>query len=821
MKIELRKLSEIRPYEGNPRQNDNAVDAVAASIREFGFRQPIVVDTEGVIIVGHTRYKAALKLGLEKVPVHVARELTAEQIRAYRIADNKTAELSEWNYDLLPIELAGLSEAGFDLGLLGFDEAELAKLLSGDVKEGLTDPDDVPEPPDEATTRPGDLWILGDHRLLCGDAGKAEDVDRLLAGAAIHLVNTDPPYNVKVEPRSNNAIAAGLSSFTNDAAAAKLRSGQGNAAFDIARGKTKVGVEHHQKFDVARHPEKAKATHRKLRAKDRPLANDFVSDEEFEQMLHAWFGQIARVLKPGRSFYIWGGYANLGNYPPVLKAHGLYFSQAIVWDKQHPVLTRKDFMGCFELAFYGWREGAGHQFFGPNNATDLWHVKKVNPQNMVHLCLHPDALVLTEAGFRAIRSIQIGDRVFTGDGAFHCVEHVSAHPYASEHLYRIVAKGGNADTLASDNHPFLVWRPAKRGQRIIGGEVGWVRADEIRVGDYTLTPILAESDADPFPELDEDDWFLFGLYLAQGHLQSAGHGDRRYPAFSLHKRRQDLMERIWAKWPRAREYDHNDYRLQPTSGTVVMAFDGDAGERFEALGGRLAHGKRLAPACFALPRSKRAAILQGWLNGDGCMVHDRTYWQGSTVSADLAAHLCLLAESVGYRANVYSYDPPEEPGGIGGRRFQSRRRVYHLYFYELGRLARRGCPLRLEHDGREYSLRRVKRVEQVRYSGNVWNLSVEGHPSFQTAIGLSHNTEKPVELAVRALQYSSRPGENVLDLFGGSGSTLIAAEQTGRRAFLMEIDPLYADVIVQRFEKFTGQKAERIPTEETATNGEK
>ncbi|WP_315851812.1 DNA methyltransferase [Thermogemmata fonticola] len=803
MKIELRKLTDIRPYENNPRHNNDAVDAVAASIREFGFRQPIVVDPEGVIVVGHTRYKAALQLGLEKVPVHVATDLTPEQIKAYRIADNKTNELSDWNYDLLPIELSELQACNYDLGLLGFDPDELARLLDPGVKDGLCDPDEVPAPPDEATTRPGDLWLLGDHRLLCGDSGKPEDVDRLLKGAPIHLVNTDPPYNVKVEPRSNNAIAAGLSSFP----ASKAE------VIDVvdARGL------HHQGFDLARDASKARPTHKKLRPKDRPLANDFVSDEAFDQMLHAWFGNLARVLLPGRSFYIWGGYANLGNYPPVLKAHGLYFSQGIVWDKQHPVLTRKDFMGCFELAFYGWKEGAAHQFFGPNNATDLWHVKKVNPQNMVHLCLHPDALVLTEAGFRAIRSLQIGDRVFAGDGAFHRVEHVSVHSYTSEHLYRIVAKGGNADTLASDNHPFLVWRPAKRGQRIIGGDVGWVRADEIRVGDYTMTPLLAESDADPFPELDEEDWFLFGLYLAQGHLQRAGHGDRRYPAFSLHKRRQDLMERIWAKWPQAREYDHNDYRLEPTSGTVVMAFDGEAGERFEALGGRLAQGKRLAPACFALPRSKRVAILQGWLSGDGCMVQDRTYWQGSTVSADLAAHLCLLAESVGYRANVYSYDPPEELGGIGQRRFRSRRRVYYLYFYELGRLARRGCPLRLEHDGREYSLRRVKRVEQVKYRGDVWNLSVEGHPSFVTAVGLSHNTEKPVELAVRAMQYSSRPGENVLDLFGGSGSTLIAAEQTGRRAFVMELDPLYCDVIVQRFEQFSGKKAERIPAPEEAT----
>jgi DNA modification methylase len=119
------------------------------------------------------------------------------------------------------------------------------------------------------------------------------------------------------------------------------------------------------------------------------LANDFLSDDDFDRLLDAWFGNFARVLQPGRGFFIWGGYANLGNYPPHLKAHGLYFSQAIVWNKDHPVLTRKDFMGCFELAFYGWKEGAAHQFFGPNNALDLWSIKKVNPQNMIHLTEKP------------------------------------------------------------------------------------------------------------------------------------------------------------------------------------------------------------------------------------------------------------------------------------------------------------------------------------------------------------------------------------------------------------------------------------------------
>src|SRR5713226_7216945 len=169
MKIELWNISGIRPYANNPRVNDQAVDAVAASIKEFGFRQPIVIDAEGVIIVGHVRYLAALKLGLKKVPVHVAKDLTPEQIKAYRIADNQTANLSDWNYDLLPIELAELQGMDYDLGLLGFNEEELAELLGAGVKDGLCDPDEVPEPPDEPTTRVGDLLILGDHRLLCGN----------------------------------------------------------------------------------------------------------------------------------------------------------------------------------------------------------------------------------------------------------------------------------------------------------------------------------------------------------------------------------------------------------------------------------------------------------------------------------------------------------------------------------------------------------------------------------------------------------------------------------------------------------------------------
>jgi DNA modification methylase len=379
MKIELRPLADVKPYDRNPRDNDAAVDAVAQSIRLFSFRQPIVVDGDGVIVCGHTRWKAAQKLGLENVPVHVARDLTPEQIRAYRIADNKTAELAEWDLGLLAAEMADLGDADIDWGLLGFDVDDLAKLadISAGVKPGLVDPDSIPAPPDQAITRPGELWVLGDHRLLCGDSGIPNDVDRLLAGHSVHLVNTDPPYNVKVEPRSNNAIAAGLSSF-------------------VSYGNSDPGR------DVVRNPNAAIPTSAKLRPRDRPLQNDFVSDAAFDKMLHAWFGNIARALLPGRGFYIWGGYSNIGNYPRALTTAGLYFSQTVIWVKEHPVLTRKDFMGNHEWAFYGWREGAAHIFLGPNNVPDVWSVKKVSPQSMIHLTEKPVEL--------AVRAIQYSSR---------------------------------------------------------------------------------------------------------------------------------------------------------------------------------------------------------------------------------------------------------------------------------------------------------------------------------------------------------------------------------------------------------------------------
>jgi DNA modification methylase len=394
MQIELWPIDRVKPYPNNPRVNKDAVAAVAASLKEFGWRQPIVVDQDGVIIVGHTRLKAAKLLGYTEVPVHTATDLSPEQIKAYRIADNQTATIADWDKLLLPLELADLQCANYDLSLLGFTQDVLLGLIGTPPSDGQCDPDEVPAPPDEATTKPGDLWLLGKHRLLCGDSSKPDQLDQLLNGAEIHLVNSDPPYGVNVEPRSNNAIAAGLSTFPGT---------------------------------------KSKATSpKKLRAKDRPIANDAAVGAEFDKLLDAWFGNFSRVLVPGRSFYIWGGYANLGNYPPALKKHELYFSQGIIWDKQHPVISRKDFMGSFEICYYGWKAGAAHTFLGPNNATDLWHVKKLNHTQMVHLTEKP-----TELAVRAMQySSRPGENVldlFGGSGStLIAAEQVGRNAYLME-----------------------------------------------------------------------------------------------------------------------------------------------------------------------------------------------------------------------------------------------------------------------------------------------------------------------------------------------------------------------------------------------------
>jgi DNA modification methylase len=362
-------VSDLTLMVGNPRSHPaENLEAIKAALVEYGQVETILVNRRKhpwEVVHGNGRLQAALELGWTHVAVNIV-DIDDATAKAMTMVLNRTGELAEWNREELDKLLREVQTSEKLTAML----AELAQEqgITLTVATGLTDPDVIPKPPDEPVSRPGDLWLLGEHRLVCGDSSKAEDVDRLLDGVTIDLVVTDPPYNVRVEPRSNNAIAAGLSSFQ--------------------------GAQYHQALDLARYPQKAKPTQKKMRAKDRPLRNDFLSDEEFDQKLREWFGNAARVLKPGRAFYVFGGYANVANFPPVLKAVGLYFSQAIIWHKMHPVLTRKDYMGDHEWCFYGWKEGAAHRFFGPPNTTDVWSVKKINPQNMVHLTEKPTQLAV-------------------------------------------------------------------------------------------------------------------------------------------------------------------------------------------------------------------------------------------------------------------------------------------------------------------------------------------------------------------------------------------------------------------------------------------
>lgn len=360
MQIQMMKLSDIHPYERNPRLNDGAVEAVANSIREFGFQQPIVVDRNLVVVVGHTRLKAAERLGLPEVPVVIAENLTPEQVQAYRIADNKTGEIAEWNYDLLPVELRDLQEKDFDLSLLGFDAEELDRLLNGSdentVTDGETDPDAVPEVPDEPLSRPGELYRLGSHLLLCGDSTKAEDVARLMDGGKADLVFTDPPYGVSYRGVNN------------------------------PNGRLWEVIE-----------------------------NDDLRGEKLEEFLLAAFRNLKASLREKRAFYIWYATSNHIQFETAIRGAGLKPKQVLVWNKGM-ILGHSDYHYSFEPVFYGCHEGENCEWFGDRCQTTVWDVKRDNPQEYVHPTQKPTALAI-KAMFNSSRPGETVLDLFGGSGS--------------------------------------------------------------------------------------------------------------------------------------------------------------------------------------------------------------------------------------------------------------------------------------------------------------------------------------------------------------------------------------------------------------------
>lgn len=211
--VETWPVARLIPYARNPRKNDAAVDKMCAAIREFGFRIPVVARSDGTVIDGHLRLKAAQRLGLADVPVALADDLTEAQIKAFRLLANRSANWAAWDDDLLTLEFQDLRDLGFDLGLTGFDPGEIAGFLADPVV-GLTDPDEVPAVPEHPVSRLGDVWVLGAHRLICGDCTDPATVERVLGSVQPHLMVTDPPYGVEYDPTWRNRAGVSASART-------------------------------------------------------------------------------------------------------------------------------------------------------------------------------------------------------------------------------------------------------------------------------------------------------------------------------------------------------------------------------------------------------------------------------------------------------------------------------------------------------------------------------------------------------------------------------------------------------------------------------
>ena len=332
-RIELWPTSQLIPYARNPRKNDHAVEQMASAIREFGFRIPLIVKSTGEICDGHLRYKAALHLGLEQVPVILADDLTETQIKAFRILVNRSATWADWDEDLLRLELEELKLDDFDLAFTGFDDDELLEIMAGEetTTEGNTDEDAAPEVPVTPVSKPGDVWLMGQHRLLCGDSTDAASYDTLLGTERVAMIFQDPPYNVDYA----------------------------NTAKD------------------------------KLRGTNRPILNDNLGDGFQDFLLAAFKPALARC---NGAVYVAMSSSELDTLQSAFRAAGGKWSTFIIWAKNTFTLGRSDYQRQYEPILYGWPEGATRHWCGDRDQGDVWHFNKPRV-NDLHPTMKPVELV--------------------------------------------------------------------------------------------------------------------------------------------------------------------------------------------------------------------------------------------------------------------------------------------------------------------------------------------------------------------------------------------------------------------------------------------
>ena len=318
------ELTLLKEYENNPRQNDEAVDKVAESIKNFGFKVPIVVDKNLEIIAGHTRRKAALKLGIEEVPVIIADDLSDDQIKAFRLADNKVAEFSDWDIELLMSELEDIE---MDMEDFGFEEfmADPLSIEEDDEEDVLNDDIDDYENNDVSS---GQVYQLGDHRLMCGDSTNFEHVNKLMDGKEADLLITDPPYNVSYEGKTSDKLT---------------------------------------------------------------IQNDSMSDEDFREFLKKAFSTAEQVLKKGGGFYIWHADSEGYNFRGACYDVGLTVKQCLIWNKNSMVMGRQDYHWKHEPCLYGWKDGASHTWNNNRKQTTVIEWDRPTA-NKIHPTMKPVGL---------------------------------------------------------------------------------------------------------------------------------------------------------------------------------------------------------------------------------------------------------------------------------------------------------------------------------------------------------------------------------------------------------------------------------------------
>jgi DNA modification methylase len=326
MIINNKKVTELIPYVNNARtHSDEQVIQIAASIKEFGFTNPVLIDGENGIIAGHGRLMAAKKLGMEEVPTIELSHLSEAQRKAYILADNKLALNSGWDNDLLAIEFADLNELGFDLELTGFTLDEIDALTPEEIPPGLTDEDSVPEIPEEPVTKLGDVWLCGNHRVMCGDSTSIDHLDKLTAGVLVDMWLTDPPYNVAYE------------------------------------GKTKEAM---------------------------TIQNDAMGNDDFRQFLRDAYVAADSVMKAGAVFYIWHADSEGYNFRGAASDAGWKIRQCLIWKKSSMVMGRQDYHWQHEPCLYGWKEGAGHLWATDRKQTTILEFNRPN-RNGEHPTMKP------------------------------------------------------------------------------------------------------------------------------------------------------------------------------------------------------------------------------------------------------------------------------------------------------------------------------------------------------------------------------------------------------------------------------------------------